>query len=64
MAVGSDETDEFRRQSRDFLAAWTRAGLAGSYLEPLGKHHLSVLEELERPGSELLRLLVEIARPG
>ena len=62
VAVGGDETDEFRRQARDFHAAWTAAGLSGSYLEPPGKHHLTVLEELENPNSELTRALVRIAQ--
>ena len=30
VAVGGDETGEFRRQSRDFHAAWQGAGLPGS----------------------------------
>jgi arylformamidase len=62
VAVGGDETSEFRRQSRDFLAAWQGAGLPGSWLEPPGKHHLSVLEEIENPASELHRALVRMAR--
>lgn len=61
VAVGGDETDEFRRQSREFHGAWAQAGLPGSYLEPPGKHHLTVLEELERPESELCRALVHLA---
>ena len=64
VAVGGGETDEFRRQSRDFHAAWVGAGLRGSYLEPPGKHHLTVLEELESPRSELTQALVRIAKPG
>jgi arylformamidase len=62
VAVGGDETDEFRRQSRDFHTAWHSAGLPGDYLEPPGKHHLTVLEELERSDSELTRALVRVAR--
>ena len=62
VAVGGDETDEFRRQSRDFLAAWKSAGHDGNWLEPADKHHLTVLEELERPESDLCRALVGIAR--
>lgn len=62
VAVGGDETDEFRRQSRDFLAAWKSAGHAGCWLEPSGKQHLTVLEELERPESDLCRALLAIAR--
>ena len=64
VAVGGDETDEFRRQSRDFHAAWTARGHAGKFLEPPDKHHLTVLEELENPDSELLQALVRIAKPA
>lgn len=62
VAVGADETSEFRRQSRDFHAAWRQAGLPGSWLEPAGCNHFTVLEELERPESELHRSLVAVAR--
>lgn len=62
VAVGDAETGEFRRQSRDFLAAWQAKGLRGSWLEPAGKHHLAVLEELEDPSSALHRALVATAK--
>ena len=62
VAVGASESAEFRRQSRDFHAAWTGSGLPGSYLEPAGKNHFTVLEELEDPASELHRALVRLAR--
>ena len=64
MAVGRDETGEFRRQSRDFLAAWQTAGLPGSWLEPPGKHHLTVLEELERADSDLTQALLRLHPEG
>ena len=62
VAVGGDEPAEFRRQSRDYHAALTAAGLASSYLEPAGKNHLTVLEELERPESALSMAIVRLAR--
>jgi arylformamidase len=62
VAVGGEETAEFRRQSRDFHAAWCARGLQGTYLEPPGKDHFSVLEELEWPDSELHTLLVRLAQ--
>lgn len=62
VAVGANETGEFRRQSRDFHAAWRAAGLEGSFLEPEGRNHFTVLEDLERPGNELHRALVALAR--
>ena len=46
----------------DFLAAWKSAGHDGNWLEPADKHHLTVLEELERPESDLCGALVGIAR--
>jgi arylformamidase len=61
VAVGGEEPDEFRRQSRDFHAAWRAAGLPGEFLEVPGRHHLTVLEELERADTELTRGLVRIA---
>ncbi len=61
VAVGGEEPAEFRRQSRDYHAALGTAGLASTYLEPAGKNHLTVLEELEHPDSDLGRALVRLA---
>lgn len=61
VAVGGKESPEFRRQSRDFHAAWHARGLAGTYLEPEGKDHFTVLEEIEDPSTELHRTLVAMA---
>jgi len=61
IAVGGDEPAEFRRQSRDYHAALSAAGLHSDYLEPAGKNHLTVLEELEHPDSDLGRALVRVA---
>ena len=44
VTLGGDESAEFHRQSQDFLAAWTRAGLAGTYLDLPGLNHFTVLE--------------------
>ena len=62
VAVGGAETAEFRRQSREFHAAWRATGLEGHWLEPPGLDHFAVLEELERPDSELFGALVGLAR--
>jgi arylformamidase len=61
VAVGGNEPAEFRRQSRDYHAALGAAGLAATYLEPPGKNHLTVLEELEQPTSALHEGLVRLA---
>ena len=44
VTLGGDESAEFHRQSQDFLAAWTRAGLPGAYLDLPGLNHFTVLE--------------------
>jgi arylformamidase len=57
-AVGGDESEEFRRQSRAAAEAWP----GGRYLELPGTNHFTVLEALEDRESTLFRTLLEIAR--
>lgn len=57
-AVGGAESAEFRRQSRSYAEAWP----GGAYLEIPGCNHFTVLEELERPESPLLRAVLDLAR--
>ncbi len=61
VAVGGSESAEFRRQSRDYLAAWQAAGHEGSWLEPVGKDHFTVLEAFREPGSPLLERVIKMA---
>ena len=56
-AVGGAESAEFHRQSRSYADAWP----GGRYLELAGCNHSTVLEELERPESPLLRTIVDLA---
>ncbi len=53
LAVGGREQDEFKRQSKDYLTAWQSSGHEGRYLELADHDHFTVLDELQRPGSEL-----------
>lgn len=66
VAVGGAETAEFRRQSRDYLAAWRGRGLAGEPLEVEGANHFTVLDRLADPTTPLFgrlrRLALEPAR--
>jgi arylformamidase len=55
VAVGALESDEFKRQSRDFAAAWQKAGNACTFIERDGKHHYSLGDDLDDPESPLLR---------
>ncbi len=52
-AVGSGETDEFIRQSREYAEAWSDAGGNAQYLAIEGFHHFDIICELGRSGSEL-----------
>lgn len=58
VAVGGDESDEFRRQSKDYADVWP----GSRYLEAPGKNHFTVIEELERPDSALFQAVLEVAR--
>ena len=44
VAYGGDETEEFKRQSEDFLAAWKAKGLPGERLVLDGKNHYDVID--------------------
>jgi arylformamidase len=61
-AVGSEESDEFRRQSRAIAETWGRAGAHTEYLSVTGTHHFSVVEELTRPDSVLFGRVVALTR--
>ena len=62
VSVGGDEPGEFRRQSRDFHAAWTAAGLDGGYWEQAGKNHFTAIEGFLDPASELCERLSAFIR--
>lgn len=53
VAVGGDEPSEFRRQSRDYFAAWRGAGLEGEHFELAGKNHFSAIDGFLDGNSEL-----------
>jgi arylformamidase len=49
LAVGGAETDEFRRQQRDYAAQCRAAGWPVDTIEVPGRNHFSVLESLADP---------------
>lgn len=59
--VGSEESYEFRRQSRSLAAAWTGLGLDSRYVEVPGENHFSVPRHFADPASPMTRRLVELA---
>lgn len=54
VGFGSLETDEFRRQSREFVAAWRAPGLECREVEMAGRHHFSVNAEMNDANSILV----------
>jgi arylformamidase len=60
-AYGEAELPELKRQSVDFFAAWSGAGLPGRLLPLAGHDHFSILEELAEPDGALARALAELA---
>jgi len=59
VTFGKDETEEFHRQSTDFLKAWHANGLQGELLIQEGKHHLSVIEGLAHGNSPLCNAVID-----
>jgi arylformamidase len=53
VAYGEDETDEFRRQSEEFFAAWKAKGLGGKLVVLPAKNHFDVIDGFLDAGSPL-----------
>lgn len=56
--VGAEESNEFRRQSADYIAAWQAAGLEGCCIEQAGKNHFTAIDEFVDPDSALCERIV------
>jgi arylformamidase len=59
-AVGDGETDEFVRQSGDFLAAWRTVGNQGEAEVLPGANHLTILDQLAQPQGRLCQLALRL----
>lgn len=60
--VGGQESDEFRRQSREFVGAWAAGGVHAHSFEVAGANHFTVIEELAVYGSMLQTAVLGLAR--
>lgn len=54
---GREESDEFRRQSSAFHAAWQKKGNASELVPQEGCHHFTAIHGFEDPSSQLCRWL-------
>lgn len=61
VAVGTAESAEFRRQSRDYAQHLSAQGFAARPVEVAGADHFTVLEALVEPTAPLARALHELA---
>jgi arylformamidase len=60
-AVGGAESGEFLRQSRAIAEAWGKVGLDAKYEVIAGANHFTVVDELTRPDSDMLKRIVLMA---
>ena len=60
-AVGDQETNEFKRQSRTMAETWQRSGSKTNYQEFAG-NHFTVLDALTDPQSAMVARAAELAR--
>ena len=60
VAVGGKETDEFRRQSKDFSERWISQGWPSDYIECQGINHFNAPLELCKSSSLLTQKLIEM----
>ena len=54
VAVGAAELPELVRQSEEYWAAWSKAGLPGDYLALPGHDHFTILDQLARADGAIL----------
>lgn len=59
VSYGDNETDEFKRQSDDYLRAWQAHGFPGRFVRVPGLNHFDIVLELGRPGSPLAHAVFE-----
>ncbi len=53
VVVGGGETDEFRRQSREFADSWQTSAGSIEYIETPGHHHFAVIEAMTESDNQL-----------
>lgn len=62
LAVGGQESSEFRRQQADFAAAWQAKGLPAQVVDMPGYHHFNVVDQMSVPGNPLHEAVMSMIR--
>lgn len=60
VSYGSNETAEFKRQSRDYLAAWQTGSGQAEYVDMPGTNHFDLVLQLNRLDSPLVKKLLKL----
>ena len=60
VSYGSNETAEFKRQSRDYLAAWQTGSGQAEYVDMPGTNHFDLVLKLNRLDSPLVKKLLKL----
>jgi arylformamidase len=63
VACAQHDTDEFRRQTREFAAAMAKAGRLAKLMDCAGVNHFELMERLKDPGHELTRAIIAAVAP-
>jgi len=62
---GANETDEFKRQSADYLAAWRERGYPGAYVDMPGTNHFDIVLRLNDVTAPITRaILTQMGLPA
>ena len=60
VSVGSEEPNEFLRQSKDYYEAWKEKGLPGSYFEQKESNHYTAINGFTQPKSPLMTEILRL----
>lgn len=61
-AVGADESQPFKDQSRNLADTWNKVGIKTEYLEAPGCNHFSIVDDAVTEGGDLFARLVAMIR--
>lgn len=61
-SYGGNETSEFKRQTRDYMAKWTEAGHMSRYIDMPEFNHFDVISELGNKNSPLFQAVLDQIR--
>ncbi|NOX34427.1 MAG: alpha/beta hydrolase [Deltaproteobacteria bacterium] len=62
ISVGENESDEFKRQSADYLSAWLNNGLQGELQIQSGKNHFTTYRDLNNADSSFCKSLIKFIK--